>query len=226
MLSETPVSSAICLTPEPVLTRSTMSGGNRECIWRGSLSSFTFHSSFMFRAFAGVRIFSSFCQFVRCGLLPSVSQSAPHAVRQPSAIRSVLGILCIGSPLQFLEPDVPNADLAGSFDLEANQTALAELSRIIIDQDGHDVAVDDVSHGISARDEVQLIPIVDVNVPGERLAIAERGQQAGAFALFGMDHLAAPRDDPTPSGLLIELAGVAIAAVEVELRAQHVPLGL
>src|SRR2546429_215863 len=66
MLSDTPVAMPISFGPLLVLTFSAMSIGNRACICRGSLSSFTFHRSLMFFAFAVVRILSSLCQLVRC----------------------------------------------------------------------------------------------------------------------------------------------------------------
>src|SRR5215831_6262991 len=46
------------------------------------------------------------------------------------------------------------------------------------------------------------------------------------FALFGADHLPAPGNNATARSLFIELAGVPVAAVEIKLRAKHVPLGL
>src|SRR5262245_31363864 len=76
MLSETPVTLTICVGPLLVSTRPTTSAGNRLCIWRASLSSLIFQSSFMSLALAVVRIFSSCCQAVRCTLPPSVNQSA------------------------------------------------------------------------------------------------------------------------------------------------------
>src|SRR5713226_3990550 len=79
MLSETPASIKTCLGPPGVFTRSMISGGNSECIWRGSLSSLIFQSNFMFLTFAVVRIFSSFCHAVRWELPPSVSHSALQA---------------------------------------------------------------------------------------------------------------------------------------------------
>ena len=76
---------AICFTPAGVLTRSMMSGGNSECICRGSLSSLSFHCSFISFTLDGFRIFSSFCQAVRWELPPSVSQSAPQIERRLNA---------------------------------------------------------------------------------------------------------------------------------------------
>src|SRR5262245_50970278 len=76
MLSETPATLAICFVPLAVVTFSTIRGGNSACIWRTSLSSLIFQSSFVSRTLDVVKIFSSFCQAVRCTFPPSVSQSA------------------------------------------------------------------------------------------------------------------------------------------------------
>src|SRR5262245_56981390 len=76
MLSDTPVTITICLGPLAVLTRPTTSAGSRLCISRGWLSSLSFHSSFMSLTLAVVSAVSFCCQAVRCGLPPSVSQSA------------------------------------------------------------------------------------------------------------------------------------------------------
>src|SRR5262245_14797270 len=82
MLSDTPVAIAISFGPLLVLTFSTRSVGRSACMRRDSLGSCTFHSSFIPFTFVGVRIRSFFCQFVRWGSLPSVSQSAPQIAAQ------------------------------------------------------------------------------------------------------------------------------------------------
>src|SRR5687768_6774230 len=76
MLSEIPATTATCFGPAGVSTRPTMSGGKSACICRGSLSVWYFHSSFIPFTFETVRMCSFFCQAVRCGSPPSVSQSA------------------------------------------------------------------------------------------------------------------------------------------------------
>src|SRR3954469_14468883 len=76
MLSDEPASIAICFVPFAVAIPSTIRGGKRECISRGALSSLIFQISFRSLTFAGVRIFSSFCQPFRLGLPPSVGHSA------------------------------------------------------------------------------------------------------------------------------------------------------
>src|SRR5580704_15191024 len=142
MLSETPVSIKICFGPELVFTRSAISGTNSECISRTSLSSLTFHSSLISFALDVVKVFSSSCQFVRWEFLPSVSQSAAKATTQIWVTASMVEKRGIAY-LQFLQPNVPNGDLAGTFNLEPDQTVFSELGWVVIDQDRHNVTVHD-----------------------------------------------------------------------------------
>ena len=82
-----------------MLTRPAISSGNSECIWRTSLSSLVFHSSFMSLTLSVLRIFSSFCQAVRWTLPPSVSQSAPQLKTQPAARATTTGDFRIPIPI-------------------------------------------------------------------------------------------------------------------------------
>src|SRR6266404_3671375 len=86
MLSDMPASRAICLGPLMVWTFSKISGGNSECISCGTLSSLIFHRILRFLTLPVLSIFSSCCQAVRCGLPPSVGQSAPRSRAQPAEI--------------------------------------------------------------------------------------------------------------------------------------------
>src|SRR5713101_1048443 len=70
---------ATCLTPPEVLTASTISGGNSECISCGTLSSCSFQRIFRFLTLSLFRIVSFCCQAVRLVLPPSVSQSAAES---------------------------------------------------------------------------------------------------------------------------------------------------
>src|SRR5918994_826242 len=122
MLSETPATTAICLCPLAVVALPTISGGNSECICRGSLSSLIFHSSFMSLTLPVVRIVSFCCQAVRRESAPSVSQFAGAcAVRgdrptvtthtaKPTALRSLVRRIGLSLLLQ-LECDVAQFEL-------------------------------------------------------------------------------------------------------------------
>src|SRR5580704_4850300 len=87
--SDTPDSSAICFGPAFVVTLPATSVSNRLLITRGLLSSCSFQSSFMFFAFAGLMVFSSFCQCVRSGSFPPASQSALHPRAHPTNITAM-----------------------------------------------------------------------------------------------------------------------------------------
>src|SRR5215831_6287060 len=115
MLSETPVAMAISFGPPLVVTRPTTSVGSIECISRGMLSVFTFHSNFMFLTFSVVRIFSSFCHAVRWGLPPSVNQSDPTATIDPNINPKRISSFRIATFL--LEPVSQRQDRATRIDL-------------------------------------------------------------------------------------------------------------
>src|SRR5215475_12645325 len=61
-----------------------ISGGKSECICRGALSSLSFQRIFRLATLFLLRMVSSFCQLVRCGLPPSVGQSEATAAMQQS----------------------------------------------------------------------------------------------------------------------------------------------
>ena len=79
---------------------------------------------------------------------------------------------------------------------------------------------------VPAGDDVELIPVVDLDVAAQFVLIAERGQQPRRFTLLRAHHLSAPRNNPAAGRLFVVLAAVAVRAVEIELRSQHVPFGL
>src|SRR5690349_17620741 len=90
MLSEIPATIAISLGSGELGTRTPVAikVGKRECISRGWLSSCSFQRILRFLTFSLVRVCSSVCQLVRCGLPPSVNQSAAcAAVARHNALR-------------------------------------------------------------------------------------------------------------------------------------------
>src|SRR5260370_31503610 len=91
--------------------------------------------------------------------------------------------------LQFLQPNIPDADLPSPLNLESDQAAFPELGRIVVDQDGHHVSVDDVGHGVSAGNEMELIPVFDMDVTGELFMIAQSSEKPRFLACFCSDHL-------------------------------------
>ena len=99
-----------------------------------------------------------------------------------------------------------------------------ELRRVFIDQDRDDVTVEDVGHLIADGDDVQLVPLVRLEVRIDDRRFAQRREQARILPLFGAHHLPFPGDDAAPGGLLVELPGIAVSGVDIVLRAPHVPL--
>jgi hypothetical protein len=85
-LSETPAITAISLGPSFVATSLATSAGSRLCICLGSLSSRTFHASFIDLTLSVVMRRSFRCQAVRCGSPPSVNQCALPGVPCVSGI--------------------------------------------------------------------------------------------------------------------------------------------
>src|SRR4051812_31239371 len=165
--SVTPATTPNSRVPCAVVTRSAMSGANRLCIARGVLSNLIFHSSFELPTLAGVKIFSSFTQPVRSASTPSVRKSEANPVppaqisRTASTCRiriqcSLFGVGESALLRQLLQPDVPGEQLAGRFDLEADDPTTLRFRGIFIDQDRDDVSVEDVRHLVADRDDVEL----------------------------------------------------------------------
>src|SRR5262249_44976136 len=98
------------------------------------------------------------------------------------------------------------------------------LRTVLIDQDRDDAAVEQVRHLVADGDDVQLVPLVRLVNGVDRGLIAERREQPRVLAFLRAHDLSLPRDDAAAGALLVELAGVAVAGVEVVLRAEHVPL--
>src|SRR6476661_4738398 len=77
---------------------------------------------------------------------------------------------------------------------------------------------------IANGNDVQLVPVVRSVDRVDGCRIADGREQAATVARAGAHDLSLPRDDAAAGGLLVELAGVAVAGIEVVLRAPHVPL--
>src|SRR4051812_28490742 len=150
-----------------------MSGANRLCIARGVLSSFSFQSSFELPTLAAVKTFSSFTQPVRPVSTPSVRMSlaatvAPAHASITASIRLFISLLAPVLRTSYLsvllQPDVPELDLHRRPDvhLESDETLEQASLGIVIDEDAGDVAVDDLGDHVAARNQMHLVPAVDV----------------------------------------------------------------
>jgi hypothetical protein len=99
--------------------------------------------------------------------------------------------------LDLFQPDIAKGDLAGpgAGTLQRNQAVRFELAVIIVVEDSRDVTVENLGDHMTACDEVDLIPVVDLEVPAEFLSGAKRGEQAGRFAGLCLHNLAATDED-------------------------------
>src|SRR5690349_6332155 len=109
--------------------------------------------------------------------------------------------LVISERLEFLQPDVTNTDFPRALDFKADQATLLEHAGIVVDQNRHHVSVDQMSHGAPAGDDVQLVPVVDLDVSTQFVAISQGGQKARLLALLRSYNLAAPRSEEHTSEL-------------------------
>src|ERR1017187_3740479 len=95
----------------------------------------------------------------------------------------------------------------------------------VVNQHRHHVPVEDVNHLVAMRDDVVLVPVVDLDVAAEFVLVADGRQQPRLLALFRPHHLTAPSHDSARRAAFVILAAIAIGAVEIGLRTAHVPFG-
>src|ERR1700736_1272319 len=80
---------------------------------------------------------------------------------------------------------------------------------------------------MAARDDVCLIPVVDVDVAAERFEIANRPDDPGRLTFVRLDNLPPIRfDEPRRRATLVVLTRIAIEPVEIELRPDEIPFGV
>src|ERR1035441_7803425 len=124
-----------------------------------------------------------------------------------------------------LNPQITEAHFAGAFDLNPNQPVLAEPGRVVVEEDRHHVPIEDVNHLVAARNDVVLVPVVDLDVAAEFVLVPDGRQQPRLLALFRPHNLTAPSHDSARRAAFVILAAIAIGAVEIGLRTAHVPFG-
>lgn len=128
--------------------------------------------------------------------------------------------------LEFFDPYVADGDFGGGFDFYAEEAGLVVGGvGVVIDHDGHELAVDDLDEGAAAGDDDVFVPIVFFDEGAELGTVADGAHElffgeAGAF-----DNLAAPGLDAHGGVFGIELAGpIAGTGPEVGLRASEHPI--
>src|SRR5215468_9134301 len=77
---------------------------------------------------------------------------------------------------------------------------------------------------VPARDDVNLVPFVDLDVSAQFVAIPQVCQQPRFPAVFGSHQLAAPGDDAAGCAAFVVLSGIPVRAIEIGLWTAQVPL--
>src|SRR5882724_3158468 len=143
-------------------------------------------------------------------------RSVPHLFAADFRDRTAL--------VNFFNPNIPHVELGDRFDLNSKKTRLVIRGRrVIVDQDGHDLPIDDVDTRAAPGDHRVIIPVVSAHEFPECRAIADISHQAFRFDPVAFDDLPAPRDDAHRRVLRIKLAGINLARPEVGLRAGEHP---
>ena len=127
--------------------------------------------------------------------------------------------------IQLLDPNVPHEQFCNGLNLNSKIAGLIVGGiRIVIDIDGHKLAVHDVHASAAAGDDRVLIPLVGLHEAAEFFAIADSAQESLFLSAETFHDLPAPRDDAHRRVLGIKLAGVNLARPEVRLRTSHHPI--
>src|SRR5262249_1022695 len=121
--------------------------------------------------------------------------------------------------LEVLQPEISERNLTCTFDLKTDHALRNGHRGIIINENRHDVSINDVNHFIAARNDVHLIPIISFDVSLEFIRIAEHCEQPGLLSLLGLHDLSAPGDDAAACSLFVKLTAVAPDIIKVRLIA-------
>src|SRR6185437_8069289 len=133
------------------------------------------------------------------------------------------------------QPDVADGDLRGcSLEFNADESGdVVGAFEVVVDEDRHELAVDDVHHHRTAGDDLVLIPSIDVDVAAECLPRRDGADECvvggvAGLRAGGLGDLAAPGEDAERGVLGVELAAVLLVLrvygePEVGLWAGHQP---
>src|SRR6185437_13767361 len=137
--------------------------------------------------------------------------------------------------IDLAQPDVTNRDLCRcSFELDADESGdVVGALEVVIDEDRHQLAVDDVHHHRAPGDDLVLVPAVDVDVTAERLPRCDGADErvvggVAGLRAGGLGDFAAPGENAKRGVFGVELAAVllglwAYREPEVSLRSGHQP---
>src|SRR5579863_1118728 len=95
------------------------------------------------------------------------------------------------------QPDIAHRDLARlAFDFETDKSRLViDRVLVVIDEYCHQLAVHDMHHHPAARDDLVVIPFIDLHIATQRLYVAYIGNQAIGLSRQRLCYLPAIRED-------------------------------
>jgi hypothetical protein len=99
--------------------------------------------------------------------------------------------------------------------LESDQPSRSAVRRVVINRGGHQTPVQNVRERIPSGDDMQLIPIVDLDQSLEVVAAA-KGADGLLFTLLQKCYLAAQGEE-SPPALLVKLPRVGVLEIDVGL---------
>src|SRR6185369_3471108 len=82
------------------------------------------------------------------------------------------------SSVELLHPDIADKDLGGSFDFDPEEAGLIIRGLgIVIDEDRHELAVENMHAGAASGDDRIFVPVVHFRECAERLTVADLAHQ-------------------------------------------------
>src|SRR5262249_32970482 len=121
--------------------------------------------------------------------------------------------------LKVLQPEISERNLTRTLDLKTDHALRNGHRGIIINENRHDVSINDVNHFIAAGNDVHLIPIISFDVSLEFIGIAEHCDRPGLLSWLVLHDLSAPGDDAASFSLFVKLPAVAPDVIKVCLIA-------
>src|SRR2546426_10998294 len=106
-------------------------------------------------------------------------------------------------------------------ELNADQPGHLAAVLVVIDEHGHHVAINDVDQDIAPRDDLEIVPVVCLDVALQGRIVSERSDDTGLFGFPEVGYQAAPvykaaRSRLAPS-LVVEHACILLCRVDIGL---------
>ena len=126
-----------------------------------------------------------------------------------------------------LQPDVAERDLARAvlLDLQGDHARRLAARRVVVDEDHHELTIDDVGERVAVGDDVEPVPLAGLDHALHCVAIADRSDRARPFVRLHAHDVAPPADlGFRASASVLHIAVVVQGVVEVERVAGDVPV--